>query len=396
MTRCMKTLIALTTAAISGRVAPVLAAVPPVGSSPAPQARGEYELIAQNDLGMHCMNEDFSELVILPPYNTVRAQVIQRRREPNVVTEGLTLRYAFPSNARSADKTNFWKYCPQIFGVALPPNVGLTGHGMTGTLDALPRDGVWEVSGIPITPFDDRGRLQPYPLVTIIAEKDGVEVARTQTVVPVSQEITCNLCHVTPGISTSTDILRDHDRLHGTSLEQSKPVLCAACHADPALGAEGNPELPMLSHAMHAAHADRMDQSGLDNVCYACHPGIRTQCQRDVHMAGQVECVDCHGGMAQVGDSSRMPWLEEPTCGSCHARTGFEFEEPGKLFRFSRGHGGVACLTCHGSPHAITPTLTAVDNVQSMRLQGRPGTINDCLVCHTRQPEDNFRHRLFN
>ena len=58
---------------------------------------------------MHCMNEDFSEFMILPPYNTVHAQVIDRSgEEPHIVTSGVTVQYTIPGNTHSADKTNFW------------------------------------------------------------------------------------------------------------------------------------------------------------------------------------------------------------------------------------------------------------------------------------------------
>lgn len=356
---------------------------------------GDYQVLAFNNLGMHCMNEDFSELVILPPYNTVRAQVIKRaREEPKLIDSGVTVRYLVPTNTHSYDKTNFWTFAPAIFGVNLPPDVGLTGHGLSGTMYPLANH-QWEVSGIPITPWDDSGQHNPYPLATIVVEEAGVEVARTQTVVPVSAEITCNICHADVGISTETTILRAHDRLHGTDLEQHKPVLCAACHADPALGAPGQPGVPTLSASMHGAHAPRMGGSGLANDCYACHPGVRTHCQRDVHFANGIECTQCHGDMYAMGNQQRTPWVDEPRCGNCHSRQGFEFEQPGKLFQDSRGHGGVGCPTCHASPHAITPAVTATDNVQSMRAQGHVGMINDCLVCHTRRPDDPFPHRLF-
>jgi hypothetical protein len=191
----------------------------------------------------------------------------------------------------------------------------------------------------------------------------------------------------------ATDILRAHDRLHATDLEQHQPVFCAGCHSDNALGTPGLPDVPSLSSAMHGAHATRMDQANLTNSCYACHPGIRTQCLRDVHAANNITCVDCHGDMAAVANPARNPWLQEPTCGSCHTRQGFEFEQPGVLFRNSVGHGGVQCMTCHNSPHTVTPAVTEADNLQSMRLQGHTGKINTCTVCHTSQPGDPFPHR---
>jgi hypothetical protein len=40
-------------------------------------------------------------------------------------------------------------------------------------------------------------------------------------------------------------------------------------------------------------------------------------------------------------------------------------ENTNALFRFSKGHGGLACQACHGSTHAIWPNVTdgANDNV---------------------------------
>lgn len=364
------------------------------GDSGGERVQGPLVVIAYNDLGMHCMNDEFSELVILPPFNNVRAQVIERGIEPEILGgDDVTLSYVIPSNTHSADKTNFWTYAEALFGVPLPPNVGLTGNGMSGTMEPIFED-YYEVTGIPITPIEDTGRLNPYPLATITAMHNDGRTAVTQTVVPVSSEISCNLCHGAEGVSVATDILRDHDTLHGTDLENAKPVLCASCHADPALGLPGNPDLPNLSLAMHAAHAPRMDLVNLDNTCYACHPGIRTQCQRDVHLANEVECMDCHGGMLAVGDPARTPWVDEPRCSDCHDQPGFEFEQPGKLFKDSIGHGGVQCAICHGSPHAITPAMTATDNLQAILLQGQSGVISNCLVCHSQQPDEPFFHSV--
>ncbi|MCG3125373.1 MAG: hypothetical protein CHACPFDD_00191 [Phycisphaerae bacterium] len=359
-----------------------------------PQVNTPMVVFGYNDLGMHCMNPDYSEIIILPPFNTLHAQVIDRSEgEPDIVTEGVTVEYRVPSNTHSADKTNFWKFWPPQFGPPQPPNVGLTGSRMSGTMSPTGHND-WAVVGIPIVPTDDLGRDSPYPLATITVKKDGNVVARTQSVVPVSTEITCNLCHNTPGISTATDVLRAHDRMHGTTLESQKPVLCANCHADNALGLPGQSGVPNFSSAMHSAHAPRMGGLGLAEVCYACHPGIRTQCQRDVHMSNGIGCSDCHGDMAAVGDPARNPWLEEPRCGSCHSRPGFEFEQPNTLYRNSVGHKNVHCAACHGSPHAITPTTTTSDNVQATLIQGYPGTINNCTVCHINGPPGQFFHKV--
>lgn len=382
-----------------------LAARAPAGDQPAsptpatPPARvvnTPYTVLGFNNLGMHCMNQDCSELLILPPYNTVRAQVIDRTHgSPEIVTSGITLEYALPTNTRSSDKTNFWKYLPGLLGVTLPPDVGLTGNGLSGTMPLATGLNYYSVTGIPVTPIEDSGRENPYPLATITAKRNGVVMGTTQVVVPVSWEISCNICHNEQGISTATDILRDHDRMHGTNLENSKPVLCAGCHADVALGAPGLPGVSNFSSAMHTAHAPRMKQAGLGNECYACHPGVRTLCQRDVHMSRGMSCNDCHVSMAAVGDPARRPWIDEPSCGSCHQaqHPTWEFEEPGKLYQDSRGHRNILCASCHGSPHAVTPTITAADNVQAITAQGHPGRIDTCIVCHSEVPSDPFPHR---
>jgi len=100
--------------------------------------------------------------------------------------------------------------------------------------------------------------------------------------------------------------------------------------------------------------------------------------------------------MTAVGNPARAPWVNEPSCGSCHKqrRPEFDFEEPGKMFKDSRGHHGVHCAACHGSPHAIGPAVTAVDNLQAIEHQGFAGTIRKCTVCHATTPKERFEHKL--
>lgn len=364
-------------------------ATPPPTSAPQVDPNA-LVVLGYNDLGMHCMNEDFSEICILPPYNTLKATVIRRAEDPRIIKSGAGVTYEIPGNTRSADKTNFWTYAPALFGVNLAPNIGLAGFGMRGVMVAQ-TDGDWGAIGIPVTPIRDTGKPDSYPLATIRATSGG-RAGSTQAVVPVSWEITCNACHNTPGISVATDILRAHDRMHGTTLEAQKPVLCAKCHADPALGTTGVAGVSSMSRAMHNAHDTRM--TGMEPVkkCYSCHPGPQTQCLRDVHKTNGMNCISCHGDMNAVANPNRRPWVDEPRCGSCHNVAGHEYEQPGKLYKDSIGHNGVKCIACHGSPHAITPTTNPRDNVQAIMYQGEAGTIRKCTVCHTKVPSDPFNH----
>ncbi len=352
-----------------------------------------YVVVAQNDLGMHCMQGDFSQMMILPPFNTVRAQVIRRGHSPEVTTSDVTVKYEFTTNTHSSDKTNFWRYAQPLLGVNLARDVGLAGFGLSGSMARDTAHRSFIATGIPVTPIDDDGKENPYPLIHVTARLNNVVVAQTQAVVPVSWEMSCNLCHSEAGKSVATNVLEAHDRLHATDLIHQQPVMCASCHSDNALGTPGTPGVPSLSSAMHSAHASRMSAITMDNACYACHPGERTNCQRDVHAAHNVTCTNCHGTMEQVANPARNPWAQEPRCDSCHQRQGFEFEQPGKLFRDSVGHGGVQCVTCHGSPHVIAPAGTEKDNAQAVRMQQATGTLSECTVCHIQRPTDSFPHR---
>ena len=99
--------------------------VRPTPQSPPPQQQqpvyNSYVVLGYNDLGMHCMNQDFSQLCILPPFNSLHAQVIRRGVEPDIISGGgsVSVSYEVPNNTTSVPKTNFWQFAPALFGVAL-------------------------------------------------------------------------------------------------------------------------------------------------------------------------------------------------------------------------------------------------------------------------------------
>lgn len=349
--------------------------------------------IAQSISGMRSMQNDYSQIMIVPPSSTIRVQVIRRGEEPRKSTTGLTATYRFISNTHSSDKTNFWKYVQPLMGVQPAPDIGLTGFGLSG---AMTRDTVhrgFSATAIPLTPFDDDGRENPYQIAHItIRNSTGAVIAETQTVVPVSSELNCVVCHDFSDDSVAAQVLDAHDRRDGTHLVGTGPVNCTSCHSDASSGAPGQPGVSSLSGAMHTAHATRMPFTSIENNCYACHPGVRTSALRDVHAAEGLTCVSCHGTMLEIGSPTRQPYVDEPRCSNCHTREGFEFEQPGTLFRESTGHGEVQCITCHGGPHAIGPTTTQKDNMQAMRMQGMTGVLRDCTVCHINTPSDPFPH----
>ena len=358
-----------------------------------------YTLLSWNDLGMHCYNRNFQDLAVLPPFNTLWAQVIEVGDPPRIVTGGVTVTYSFPDNTYSVGKSNFWDYDKQLFGVDLPPNVGLHGKGLAGTMDL--RNDHYVAEGIPLTEFRDSDVANPYPYqLADIVVKDtgsGTELARLTVVAPVSTEMHCDFCHYDGAISQiatgriETNILTLHDQEnmgeypvgHTGSLMNRRPVLCAECHASNALGSAGVGGLPSLSKAMHEKHADKVSQDL--NGCYSCHPGPQTRCLRDVMSQKYgMNCINCHGSMENVSQNP-SPWLNEPRCDSsaCHGSR-YQLDQP--LYRMSKGHGGIYCEACHDSTHAIALSREPNDAIKFEQLQGRTGTLSKCTVCHATQP----------
>jgi len=351
----------------------------------APTQEDTYTVIGWNDLGMHCEDDSYDIFSILPPYNTMWAQVVRYPAaggDPELVTTGVTVEYSFEDNTESASKVNFWDYEDQLFGVDLPLNTGLTGMGMSGDMD--PAATYFIAEGVPLTPFTDSEPTvrDPYQLAHLIARHTGTGalLAETTIVAPVSDEMHCEYCHSdgqVEGIATGDvrmNILVIHDMENETDLEHETPVLCADCHASNALEKPGQPNVPNFSLAMHKKH-DEYTQD-----CYDCHPGVETACLRDVMSEDGMWCTDCHGDMLAVGDENREPWIDEPRCETCHPDNA---ENPDTLFRNSIGHGGVYCEACHNSTHAIVPSREPRDNIQNIALQGRAGTLFHCDVCHS-------------
>jgi len=293
--------------------------------------------------------------------------------------------------------------------------------------------------------------------------------------------------------------------LANRALVQKQSVVCQVCHYTPALDlaqvgpkggvagkdADANGRVQRIhqsnSRVLHMAHAKHTDlfphmpapaaddpgtglpanqgdrEAVLEQTCYSCHPGKNTKCMRGAMADGGMVCQDCHGDLAQVGNdftvgmdathafpvgidlTRRVPWANEPGCGSCHtgdansnlagndgaAVNGYDtngnadgirliraylstdtnakpivptnkrfaentvpasfngFVNPGagspKLYRVSTGHGGVMCEGCHGATHAewdADGSPLKNDNVTANQLQGHSGTVSECSTCH--------------
>ena len=354
-------------------------------------------ILGWNNLGMHCMDSDYSVFSILPPYNTIQGQLIVNGK---LVTNGTGYNVTYqavadPSgsiNTTSVGKGNFYNYTPFLYG-AFASDHGLAGWNMPGT-NNLPQTNLFETlnqpvtgvftpvnwfraEGIPLTPYDDAGNKNPYPLMRMIARNSvGQVIATNDLVLPVSDEMDCRACHASgsgpaaqpaagwiwdglPERDYRLNILRLHDErqfaLHGAVYAaalaangynpaglyrrvtaEGKPVLCALCHASVALQTPGYPGVPQLTTSVHSKHAGVTDPDlgiTLDNsanraACYRCHPGSTTRCLRGAMGSAiaadgsmEMQCQSCHGNMSAVGAANRTGWIMEPNCQSCHSGT---------------------------------------------------------------------------
>jgi len=199
----------------------------------------------------------------------------------------------------------------------------------------------------------------------------GATLAKTDIVLPVSDEMDCRACHASgsgpeaqpaAGWVNDPDEQRDYrlniislhdDRWLGngsytsalnaagyssnglfyTAANNNTPILCAACHLSEALPGSGQAGISPLTRAIHGSHAAVTDPAnGMTlnastnrSACYRCHPGSATKCLRGamgraVAADGTLamQCQSCHGSMSEVGAADRVGWLMEPNCQSCH------------------------------------------------------------------------------
>ena len=359
---------------------------------------GEYVIFSMNDLGMHCMQDDYSAFLILPPANTLKVQVFKKgKKDAALVTKGITVRYEMIDNTSSADKNNFWKYAKD-YGYDVPPDVGITGNRLSGVCRLSEDKKYYEATAIPVTPYNDgSSKANPYQLVriTVSDEKTGKVLVQTEnTVIPVSTEMDCAVCHGKE--NTDVNILKSHDKLSNTrlydDLAQGKRYKCSDCHADASLGQKGKTGIPPFSQAMHGFHANKT-QGQPSPVCYSCHPGRLAECYRGAMFASGVSCDDkrCHGDMKNIAQSQkegRIAWVQEPDCAVCHGdkygankntlyRNSYMLNPPNRAMK-----GLILCTSCHNAPHAEWKSTLPLDNKLPFDLLGYESFINQCTVCH--------------
>jgi hypothetical protein len=397
-------------------------------------------LLGWSETGLHETDgSDVSIYSISPPYSTIHAQFMVAGL---LVTNpaGITVTYQAVADAS---------------GVALPPDQGLAGFGMPGpanrpqamTFD--PAQKWFSAQGIPITPYDDQGRKNYYPMMRLVARDSASNVlATTDIVLPVSDEMDCRACHasgsqtlarppegwvwnVDPDKDYKLNILLSHDdhflgsAIYTTSLAQvgynaaglfasatkyGQPVLCIKCHVSNAFPGPVATNVFPLTQVMHSKHAyisDPVSGQALWSMtssaaCMLCHSAPESRRVRGVHHnpvntngALALQCESCHGSIKAVGATGRQGWLDEPVCQSCH--TGTATSNNGSLrFTSAFDTNGLPRIPVN-STYATQPNTPSA-GLSLFRFSQDHGGLK-CSACHgsahaevlSSQPNDNVQ-----
>ncbi len=351
-------------------------------------------VLGWNNLGMHCMDSDYSVFSILPPYNTIEAQLIVNGQLVKSGT-GYTVTYeavADPDgsvNSTAIGKGNFYTYTAALYG-PLAPDMGLAGWALPGInntpqsmlfeLNNSPAAGVsapvnwFRAEGIPLSPYDDAMQVNQYPLMRLVARNSArAVVASSDIVLPVSDEMDCRICHASGGQAAAQpfngwvtepnpernyrlNILRLHDDhefllhpanysaalaargfsaagLYTNVVINGRPVLCAACHTSEALQGSGIAGVPPLTTSIHSLHASVRDP--ILNVTLN-DSANRAACYL-CHPGSTTKCLRGAMGSAVAADGSM-----EMQCQSCHGSMS-QVGSPDRVGWFMEP----ACQSCH-------------------------------------------------
>jgi PKD repeat protein len=400
-------------------------------------------LAGWSDVGMHEIDGiDVSVYSMLPPYSTIHAQLISGGL---LVTNATDISVTYQAiadasgsiNTTSQGKGNFFQFAQSLYGASLAPDQGLAGFSMPGTANQPqpmsfdPMQNWFAAVGIPTTPYDDKGNKNYFPMMRLVASSNGVVLATTDIVLPITDEMDCRACHasgaqtqarppegwvweVDPIRDYKLNILRSHDDhflgttaysqtlsnagynaagLVKTVTQDGKPISCTTCHASGAIQSIGLPGARPLTQLMHTKHSyvphptSGVNLTSMTNskACLLCHAGSERQALRGVHHNTvnpdgtlAMQCQSCHGPMTAVGALSRTGWVDEPACQSCH--TGTATSNAGAL-RYTSVFSAPGQARLAVDPTFATPTNTQTGGfVLFQQGQGHGGL--NCAACH--------------
>ncbi len=395
---------------------------PPIGSV----NNSGVVVFASNDLGMHCVCPSYSKFMVLPPYNTIRAQVIQKGGEDDAqvlgASSGIRVTYSISENTDASLKADpyyqdWMTNAPKLGFKAFPVldsnghiQSPITGAKLAGNMN-YQSPGWWEIVGVPAFPdvsslstakpmTDPLGGPNRNPYLTgniKVYNSSNKLLAQTSVTIPTGFGGCCS-CHLKVAAQMgfpateqgSFDAMGLLHSMNSSGINialidpdgdgKPGPIRCSQCHLDPAMGDKTPPGgytlngklLPVskytFSDVLHRFHAtDAMVLGEYDpNIaqdCYQCHPGNGINCYRDHHTT-------------ESQNGGNKLW-----CTNCHGDLNQriaqnQMAQPWSVATLPK------CSTCHGTAIGENPTLGVFGGAYLNSMMPGMGGKLLCTTCH--------------
>lgn len=315
----------------------------------------EYKVIGYNDLGMHCACPRPDIMMLLPPYNTLRVQLIQRGSPPIVTNDStkFTVEYKVRENTYGDNGPYDLDTDPQYLAwldtasynftganISRTNPVGLTGKGLSGVMDpeiltSSPGQAkFWEAAGVPAFPpssttgefidaFGTKRKAYLHWDVTVKNKSTGSTLATTSTSLPIAfggccnchQQVAINKGYIKGGacgtcpdpydvfqsmmkehfIDTGVDpltLVGPHYDAQGHLTSTDHPVRCSKCHVDAAVGGASALDSTWVTYAKSKGYASIPTFSRVLHEFHTNSAEVQTTYNANI----ETDCYSCHPG----------------------------------------------------------------------------------------------------
>ena len=445
---------AMSTLAVSLVAGAMLLSSAPFSASPRDAVAGghssssssaSYVVFARNDLGMHCACPTFAGFLLLPPWNTVRVQVLKKDATvPTIVSSGITVSYSLAEESDTSLPidpyfSQWITYSPKLFP-GFQPIVngkiqGLAGYGIAGNMNYNSTTLAYEAVGIPAYPVttgvtakdvmvDPLGGPNRDPFLTAnITVKDsaGATIGTTSCVVPVAFGGCCG-CHLDLAAAngypkTPAGSFALLGKLHGQNTSKidfnyldptgdgtAGPIRCSWCHWDPAMSESAAPGLAavwpnyvIMPGASFTRTDVKVSQYSFSDVLHRFHvqdplvlstydPNIATDCYK-CHPGNGVNCYrSTHIAKTTPNSVSPSPMW----CTDCHGNlnqrvAAGQLTQPWKESTlptcFAPASGITSVFTCHATS-AVKDNFTWTSAFAGYFINARAG-MRSKILCES-------------
>ncbi|HEY6872140.1 MAG TPA: hypothetical protein VI298_05350 [Geobacteraceae bacterium] len=411
-----------------------LAALAAVATFAGAASAASYTVIARNDLGMHCACPTFAGFLLLPPFNTIRVQVLQRGSDSvSVVSSGITVSYSIAEETSAqlqADPyfAQWITYSPKLFpgfqpvvnGVAM----GIAGYGITGNATYDSQSMSWIAKGVPAYPIttgnttkdimlDPLGgpNRDPYLTANItVKNSSGTVIGTTSTTVPVAFGGCCT-CHLPLAAqngypATPTGSFAYMGKMHGqngskidfnyldpTGDGTSGPIRCSWCHWDPAMGETAAPGLPnvwpnyVIMPGAGFTKADiKVSQYSFSDVLHRFH--VKDSLVLATYPGFATDCYKCHPGNGAncyrgVHKGKTAIW-----CVDCHGDlnqrvAAGQLTQPWQASTLPSCYTPAKGITSNFACHASVPQTTWTSGFGGKYINARGGMGSHLVLCES-------------